>query len=153
MPIQITTKEYIKISNQAVTSGTQTADTDLQFQLLSNSAYVIEGTIAIALVGVLPIYSWTFSGPASPNSVIIKSELMIAGATALNLSNQTSYGTVNASPGITSGTAILKINAVISNGPNIGNFVFNFALGGTGTSVSNLSGSYMRSSYGVFVSE
>jgi len=153
MPIQITTKEYIKIQNQTVSNGTQTADTDLKLQLLQNAAYLIEGTIAVSLAGVLPIYTWTFTGPASPVSVIIKSELMVAGATVLNLSNQTSYGTVNSSPSITGGLAILKFSAVIANGPNTGNFAFNFAVGGTGTSVTNLSGSYMRSSYGVFVSE
>jgi len=150
MPKQVYSYNLIKISDQTTNSSTMVQDTDLNFYMQPNTAYNIEALININVSGDLSIYQWSISGPDMPNSVLIKNELLILGNTSVSISSQNSYGITNSTITLAVTSAMLRINAIIENGANSGEFSINFACA-SGAYVTNGAGSYLRQTFGITI--
>jgi hypothetical protein len=147
---QVYTVPLIKISNQISTSSTLANDNDLQFSMFSDVSYYIEIFVAFSVAGLLPIYEWSLTGPDSPTSIVLRNQLILIGGTSLTVGTTSAYSTPVSTPSLTAGNGIIKVDGIIQNGANSGIFNFNFACT-SGTSVTNLSGSYLRYTYGVSI--
>lgn len=148
--IQVYSVPLIKITDQTSTSSTLVADNNLQFFMQPNYSYYIEIFVAFSVQGILPIYQYSLTGPSSPTSIVLRNQLVIIGGTSVTIGTTSAYSNPVSTPSLTSGNGIIKIDGVIKNGDNSGQFNFNFARQ-SGTSVTTLAGSYLRYTYGLEV--
>lgn len=140
-----TTNSLSKTVDQVCTTSTLTDDNDFQFYVGENRNYQVTIIMGVSVSGVLPAYSWTITGPASPKLVLISGESLVPGGLAYVAVANTAYNVPNNITSLNS-KLILKINIILQNGPNEGLFIYKFARP-SGTSVTNLAGSSLVYTY------
>jgi hypothetical protein len=145
-----------KDTDEAITRTTVAADSELTFHMLANTEYRIRLTLLVSASsgGASRGFKWRHAGPASPTRLALRwvvdrlaSGITTAGAPSIDIAYSGSDITDNSVQSTGSFGLYIKLEGVVHNGANAGEFEIHTGSVNSGDTQTVLAGSFLE--YGV----
>ena len=133
-----------KTADTSRTTTVKSADPNLTFSLEANSQYLIRGLILYTGGGTADL-SVQFTGPASPDRVMVRLSYFLASAqtTQVNV-RQTAFSTAQTLDASSSGDSEIYVEAYVDTGANAGTFALSWATASGAGTTTVKAGSYLE---------